>query len=195
MLLMIDNYDSFTYNLVHLFGDLGAQCEVRRNDTLSVEDVFGIRPEAIVLSPGPGTPDGAGICLDLIRAAAGRIPILGICLGHQVIGQAFGARVVRADQPMHGKVSRIRHDGTYIFDGIPNAFEATRYHSLIVSKEGMPDKLEAIAHTEDGIMMALRHRGLPVFGVQFHPESIASRHGREIVGNFLAIARRANVPA
>jgi anthranilate synthase/aminodeoxychorismate synthase-like glutamine amidotransferase len=192
MLLMIDNYDSFTYNLVHLFGDLGAQCEVRRNDMLSVEDVLGTRPEAIVLSPGPGTPDGAGICLDLVRAAAGRIPMLGICLGHQAIGQAFGARVVRANLPMHGKVGRIRHHGTYIFDGIPNAFEATRYHSLIVSNEGMPDTLEAIAHTEDGIMMALRHRGLPVFGVQFHPESIASRHGREIVSNFLAIARRAN---
>jgi anthranilate synthase/aminodeoxychorismate synthase-like glutamine amidotransferase len=194
MLLIIDNYDSFTYNLVHLFGEIGAQCDVRRNDLLSVEDALQTRPEAIVLSPGPGTPNGAGICLDLIRAAAGRVPLLGICLGHQAIGQAFGARVVRADVPMHGKLGRIWHGGTDIFEGVPNAFEATRYHSLIVSKDGMPDELESIAHTEEGIVMALRHRGLPVFGVQFHPESIASQQGREIVANFLAIARRANAP-
>jgi anthranilate synthase/aminodeoxychorismate synthase-like glutamine amidotransferase len=194
MLLIIDNYDSFTYNLVHLFGEIGAQCDVRRNDLLSVEDALQTRPEAIVLSPGPGTPNGAGICLDLIRAAAGRVPLLGICLGHQAIGQAFGARVVRADVPMHGKLGRIWHGGTDIFEGVPNAFEATRYHSLIVSKDGMPDELESIAHTEEGIVMALRHRDLPVFGVQFHPESIASQQGREIVANFLAIARRANAP-
>ena len=188
MLLMIDNYDSFTYNLVQLFGALGAHCTIRRNDEINVADVLATPPEAIVLSPGPGAPDGAGICVDLVRAAAGRIPVLGICLGHQVIGQAFGGTIIRASAPMHGKVSRIIHNGRGIFAGLPVEFEATRYHSLIVSAEQMPDTLEATAHAADGSIMGLRHCELPSFGVQFHPESIASPEGYRILGNFLTIA-------
>jgi anthranilate synthase component 2 len=195
MILLIDNYDSFTFNLVHFLGDLGARCEVVRNDRISVIGALALMPEAIVLSPGPCTPNEAGICLDLIRAAAGSVPILGVCLGHQAIGQAFGGEVVRAPVPMHGKVSQVAHDDTDIFAGIPTPFAATRYHSLVVRKETLPESLEETARTEDGLIMGLRHRALPVFGVQFHPESIASQHGHDILRNFLAIARGANAPA
>ena len=195
MILLIDNYDSFTFNLVHFLGDIGARCEVRRNDALTVEQALAMGPEAIVLSPGPCTPDEAGICLELIAAAAGRVPILGVCLGHQAIGQAFGGEVVRAPVPMHGKLSAIHHAGSDVFAGVPNPFSATRYHSLMVAPETLPEALVATAHTEDGIIMGLRHRSLPIFGVQFHPESIASEHGHRILGNFVAIARGANTPA
>ncbi len=195
MILLIDNYDSFTFNLVHFLGDLGARCDVHRNDRLTVAEALAMTPEAIVLSPGPCTPTEAGICLDLIAAAAGKVAILGVCLGHQAIGQAFGGEVVRADVPMHGKLSPILHDGTDIFSGIPSPFEATRYHSLVVRRETLPPALMETARTADGLIMGLRHRTLPVFGVQFHPESIASEHGHRILGNFLAIARGANAPA
>jgi len=195
MILLIDNYDSFTFNLVHFLGDLGARCDVVRNDRLTVAEALARAPEAIVLSPGPCTPNEAGICLDLIKAAAGRVPLLGVCLGQQAIGQAFGGDVVRAPAPMHGKVSRVRHDDSDIFAGLPTPFAATRYHSLIVRAETMPDVLVPTAWTEDGIVMGLRHRTLPVFGVQFHPESIASEHGHDLLRNFLAIARGSNAPA
>jgi anthranilate synthase component 2 len=195
MILLIDNYDSFTFNLVHFLGDLGARCEVRRNDRLSVAEALALAPEAIVLSPGPCTPNEAGICLDLIAAAAGRIAILGVCLGHQAIGQAFGGEVVRAPAPMHGKVTPVLHDGTDIFSAVPSPFQATRYHSLVVRRDTLPPLLAETARTADGIIMGLRHRTLPVFGVQFHPESIASEHGHRILGNFLAIARGSNAPA
>jgi anthranilate synthase component 2 len=195
MILLIDNYDSFTFNLVHFLGDLGARCDVVRNDRLTVEDALALAPEAIVLSPGPCTPNEAGICLDLIAAAAGRVPLLGVCLGHQAIGQAFGGEVIRAPAPMHGKVSPVRHDGSDIFAGLPSPFTATRYHSLIVRAESLPDTLVATARTDDGIIMGLRHRTHAVFGVQFHPESIASEHGHDLLRNFLAIARGANAPA
>ena len=195
MILLIDNYDSFTFNLVHFLGDLGARCEVVRNDRLTVAEAMARAPEAIVLSPGPCTPNEAGICLDLIAAAAGRIPLLGVCLGHQAIGQAFGGQVVRAPTPMHGKVSLVHHDGTDIFAGVESPFPATRYHSLIVGKDTLPHALIETARTEDGLIMGLRHRTLPVFGVQFHPESIASAHGHDLLRNFLSIARGANSPA
>jgi anthranilate synthase component II len=195
MILLIDNYDSFTFNLVHFLGDLGARCEVVRNDRLTVAEAMARAPEAIVLSPGPCTPNEAGICLDLISAAAGRIPLLGVCLGHQAIGQAFGGEVVRAPVPMHGKVSEVLHDGTDIFAGIPTPFSATRYHSLTVRPETLPETLVPTARTDDGIIMGLRHRALPIFGVQFHPESIASQYGHELLRNFLAIAHGANAPA
>jgi len=195
MILLIDNYDSFTFNLVHFLGDLGVRCTVRRNDAISVRDALALAPEAIVLSPGPCTPDEAGVCLDLITAAAGRVPILGVCLGHQAIGQVFGGQVVRADRPMHGKLSAIRHDGTDVFTGLPSPFQATRYHSLVVEPSTLPDVLVPTAWTEAGTIMGLRHRTLPVFGVQFHPESIASEHGHEILANFLALARGSNMPA
>jgi anthranilate synthase component 2 len=195
MILLIDNYDSFTFNLVHFLGDLGARCDVRRNDALSVDAALGLAPEAIVLSPGPRTPNEAGICLDLIARAAGRIPILGVCLGHQAIGQAFGGEVVRAPAPMHGKISEVTHDGTDIFAGIPSPFRCTRYHSLVVRRETLPACLIETARTADGLIMGLRHRTLPVFGVQFHPESIASEHGHRILDNFLHLARGANTPA
>ena len=192
MILLIDNYDSFTFNLVHFLGDVGAECEVRRNDTLTVAEAMALQPEAIVVSPGPCTPNEAGICVELIRACAGVIPVLGVCLGHQAIGQAFGAEVVRAHTPMHGKVSSVVHSGSDIFAGLPSPFQATRYHSLIVSD--LPDNLVATAWTEDGVLMGLRHRDLPVFGVQFHPESIASEHGHTLLANFLEIARGRNTP-
>jgi anthranilate synthase component 2 len=195
MILLIDNYDSFTFNLVHFLGDVGARCEVVRNDKLSVADALGREPEAIVLSPGPCTPDQAGICLELIAEAAGRVPILGVCLGHQAIGQAFGGRVLRAPAPMHGKVSRIFHAGGDILEGLPSPFSATRYHSLIVDRDSLPATLTPTARTEDGLVMGLRHRSLPVFGVQFHPESIASEHGHAILANFLRIARGGNAPS
>jgi anthranilate synthase component II len=195
MILLIDNYDSFTFNLVHFLGDVGARCEVWRNDKIAVADVLARQPEAIVLSPGPCTPNEAGICLDLITAAATKIPVLGVCLGHQAIGQAFGGHVVRAPVPMHGKVSRIFHSNTDILEGLPSPFSATRYHSLIVDRGTVPEMLVPTAWTEDGLLMAMRHRSLPIFGVQFHPESIASQHGHDLLTNFLAIARGTNAPA
>jgi anthranilate synthase/aminodeoxychorismate synthase-like glutamine amidotransferase len=195
MILLIDNYDSFTFNLVHFLGDVGAACDVRRNDTLSVAEALALQPEAIVLSPGPCTPNEAGICLDLVAAAAGKIPVLGVCLGHQAIGQAFGGEVKRAPVPMHGKVSRVFHQSSDIFAGLPSPFRATRYHSLIVERATLPEVLVPTAWTEDGIIMGLRHRVFPIFGVQFHPESIASEHGHELLANFLAIVRGANAPA
>ena len=189
MILLIDNYDSFTFNLVHYLGDLGVACDVRRNDALDVAAALALRPDAIVLSPGPCTPTEAGICCALITAAAaGRVPVFGVCLGHQAIGQAFGAEVVRAPAPMHGKVSPVRHRASDVFDGVPSPFEATRYHSLTVRPDSLPAQLLPTAWTEDGVLMGLRHRDLPIFGVQFHPESIASQHGHRILANFLAIA-------
>jgi anthranilate synthase component 2 len=191
MILLIDNYDSFTFNLVHYLGELGATCDVRRNDALSVDAAIGLDPEAIVISPGPCSPNEAGICLDLIRAVAGRIPLLGVCLGHQAIGQAFGGVVVRAPAPMHGKVSPIIHDGTGVFASLANPFNATRYHSLTVDPATLPPVLLANAHTADGVIMGLRHESLPIHGVQFHPESIASEHGHDLLRNFLNLARAA----
>ncbi|MDA8247969.1 MAG: aminodeoxychorismate/anthranilate synthase component II [Rhodospirillales bacterium] len=195
MILLIDNYDSFTFNLVHFLGDLGARCAVHRNDRLSVAEALALRPEAIVLSPGPCTPNEAGICLDLIAAAATqRLPLLGVCLGHQAIGQAFGGEVVRAPEPMHGKVSAVLHDSSDVFAGLPSPFHATRYHSLIVQRDTLPAELIETARTEDGIVMGVRHRRLPIYGVQFHPESIASEHGHALLRNFLDLARGAGVP-
>ncbi|MGP1395805.1 MAG: anthranilate synthase component II [Inquilinaceae bacterium] len=192
MLLLIDNYDSFTYNLVHFLGDLGASTRVVRNDRMTVDEALATGADGIVLSPGPCDPDKAGICLDLVRAAAGRVPILGVCLGHQTIGQAFGGRVVRAPVLMHGKISQIEHTGTGLFDGIPSPFSATRYHSLTVAPDSVPDCLEVTARTSDGVIMGLSHRTLPVHGVQFHPESIASEHGHKLLDNFLSMATRRN---
>jgi anthranilate synthase component II len=195
MILLIDNYDSFTFNLFHFLGDVGAQCEVWRNDKLSVADAIAMQPEAIVLSPGPCTPTEAGICLELIAAAAGKIPLFGVCLGHQAIGQALGGRVIRAPEPMHGKVSAIAHTGTDVLAGVPSPFRATRYHSLIVEHDTIPDTLVPTAWTDEPggkLIMAMHHRTLPIYGVQFHPESIASEHGRVMIGNFLDIARRFN---
>ena len=192
MILLIDNYDSFTFNLLHFLGEVGAECIVRRNDALSVDEALALAPEAIVLSPGPCTPNEAGICLGLIAAAP--VPILGVCLGHQAIGQAYGGTVQRAPMPMHGKVAQVEHAGSDIFAGLPSPFDATRYHSLIVDRATLPDTLEATAWTADGLVMGLRHRMRPVFGVQFHPESIASQFGHELLANFLAIARGANAP-
>jgi anthranilate synthase/aminodeoxychorismate synthase-like glutamine amidotransferase len=187
MIILIDNYDSFTWNLFHYLGELGAETVVHRNDKISVGQVLSTRPEAIVLSPGPCTPTEAGICLDLIKAAAAQTPILGVCLGHQAVGQAFGGKVVRARELMHGKLSTIVHGGKGIFADVPNGFQGTRYHSLVVERESLPDCLEVTAHTGETIM-GLQHRSLPVFGVQFHPESIASEHGHQILKNFLAFA-------
>jgi anthranilate synthase/aminodeoxychorismate synthase-like glutamine amidotransferase len=192
MILLIDNYDSFTFNLVHFFGDLGAECVVKRNDTLTSAQALAMRPDAVVISPGPCTPNEAGICVELIRdAAAAKIPVLGVCLGHQAIGQAFGGHVIRAPEPVHGKTSAIRHEGSDVFAGLPDPFMATRYHSLIVQRATLPAVLVPTAQTEDGIIMGLRHATLPVFGVQFHPESIATAHGHEILKNFLALSQPA----
>ena len=188
MIVLIDNYDSFTFNLVHFFGNLGAEVRVHRNDKISASDVVAADPDAIVLSPGPCTPKEAGICLDLITAASGKIPVLGVCLGHQAIGDAFGGKVVRAPAPVHGKLSEIRHAGTGIFHGINAPFQATRYHSLVVERATLPDVLTVTADTDDGLIMGLAHRHLPVHGVQFHPESIASEHGHVMLKNFLDIA-------
>ena len=195
MILLIDNYDSFTYNLVHTFGELGVACDVRRNDSLTPAEAMALEPEAIVLSPGPCTPNEAGICCDLIEVASGKIPILGVCLGHQAIGQVFGGEVVRAPKPMHGKVSEVFHDNRDVFEGLHTPFNATRYHSLMLRQETMPDVLEVTARTADGIIMGVAHRTLPVFGVQFHPESIASEHGHELLANFVGIARGGDKPA
>jgi anthranilate synthase component 2 len=194
MFLLIDNYDSFTYNLWHFLGELGAEVTVKRNDALSVEAALVSKPQGIVISPGPSDPDHAGICLDLIRRA-GDVPVLGVCLGHQVIGQAMGGKVVRAPVPMHGKLSAIHHDGTGLFAGLPNPFQATRYHSLIVERASLPASLRVTAETEDGIIMGLVHRDRPLHGVQFHPESIASVGGHSLLKNFLDLAARARVPA
>ncbi len=185
MLVLIDNYDSFTWNLVHYFGMLGQKVEVFRNDEKSVREVMALKPNGIVLSPGPCDPDRAGICLDLIHAASDTTPIFGVCLGHQAIGQAFGGQVVRAPKPLHGKLSRIKHDNTGVFAGLPQGFLATRYHSLTVAPETMPNSLRGNAYAEDGVMMGLAHAALPVHGVQFHPESIASEHGLRMLANFL----------
>lgn len=195
MIVLIDNYDSFTFNLVHYLGGLGAKVAVRRNDTVSADDVVAMNPAAIVLSPGPCSPSEAGICLDLIAKASDTIPLLGVCLGHQAIGQAFGGNVVRAPAPVHGKVSSIRHDGRSVFEGIEGSFKATRYHSLVVDRRSVPDDLLVTAETEDGLIMGLAHRSLPLHGVQFHPESIASEHGHLILGNFLELARSWNARA
>jgi anthranilate synthase component II len=188
MLTIIDNYDSFTYNLVHYFGDLGVDARVYRNDEKSAAQVLGENPEAIVMSPGPCTPNEAGICLELVEKNKGRIPLLGVCLGHQTIGQAFGGRVIRAPVLMHGKLSKIYHEGTSLFKGLEGGFEATRYHSLIVEAATLPACLTVTAHTSDGLIMALEHKSEPVFGVQFHPESIASTNGHAILANFLILA-------
>ena len=185
MLAIIDNYDSFTYNLVHYLGELGAACRVFRNDAIAVQEVIALKPRGIVLSPGPGYPQSAGICLDLVKQAAGTVPLLGVCLGHQALGQAFGGRIVRAPKLMHGKLSAIRHRGNGLFDGLPQGFEATRYHSLVVERDSLPDALEVNAETDQGVIMGLVHREWPVFGVQFHPESIASEHGHSLLANFL----------
>ena len=185
MILLIDNYDSFTWNLVHYFGELGAEVVVHRNDAISVEQALSARPQAVVLSPGPCTPNEAGICLDLIAAAPDDLPILGVCLGHQAIGQAFGGKVIRAPVPMHGKVSPIAHEGGGVFAGLPGGFGATRYHSLIVERDTLPDSLQITAQTDDGLIMGLQHRTRPIHGVQFHPESIASQHGHDLLRNFL----------
>ncbi len=186
MLLMIDNYDSFTYNLVQYLRELGAAVEVHRNDRISVEEIRRMRPERIVLSPGPCTPAEAGICCDLIRAFGSETPLLGVCLGHQCIGAAYGGRIVRAARLMHGKISPIQHDGRTLFAGLPNPFDATRYHSLLIEREGLPDCLEVSAQTAEGEVMGVRHRTHPVEGVQFHPESILTQGGKALLRNFLA---------
>jgi anthranilate synthase component II len=194
MFLLIDNYDSFTYNLWHYLGELGAEVVVKRNDALSVSDALTLKPQGIVISPGPSDPDHAGICLELI-AQAGDVPVLGVCLGHQAIGQVFGGKVVRATIPMHGKLSEIRHGDTGVFKGLPNPFHATRYHSLIVERASLPKSLVVTAETADGIVMGLQHRERPVHGVQFHPESIASQGGHRLLRNFLTLAAAESVAA
>ncbi len=190
MIVLIDNYDSFTWNLVHLFGEIGQRVRVHRNDKVTVEEIAAEEPSALVLSPGPCTPNEAGICLDVIRTLGATTPILGVCLGHQSIGQAYGGRVVRAGTLMHGKLSAIRHRGETIFRDIESPFQATRYHSLIVERETLPDELQVTAETDDGTIMGLSHRTHPVHGVQFHPESIASQNGAKMLSNFLDLAGR-----
>jgi anthranilate synthase/aminodeoxychorismate synthase-like glutamine amidotransferase len=194
MLLLIDNYDSFTYNLYQYLGELGAHTRVVRNDEISVAEAMALRPQAIVISPGPGTPDEAGISLDLIRAVAGDVPLLGVCLGHQALGQAFGGRIERAPSLMHGKTSEIHHDGRTIFAGLPQPFTATRYHSLVIAPETLPACLEVSARTADGVIMAVRHREHPLEGVQFHPESILTTAGKHLLANFLRIATGEDSP-
>ena len=186
MILVLDNYDSFTYNLVQYFGELGAELVVRRNDRTTIDEVEELRPEKICISPGPGTPDEAGISNDLIRHFGPRIPVLGVCLGHQCIGQVYGGEVVRAERIMHGKTSPILHEGDGVFRGLPIPFEATRYHSLIVRRETLPEELEVVAETSDREIMGLRHRQYPVHGVQFHPESIMTGEGKKLLANFLS---------
>jgi len=196
VLLLIDNYDSFTYNLFHYLGQLGADVVVKRNDELSAEDALAMRPEAVVLSPGPCTPNEAGICLSLIEKANGNMPILGVCLGHQAIGQIYGGKIVRAPEPMHGKVSRIHHTGKSVFRGLNNDFQATRYHSLTIAPESMPATLEVTATSDDGVIQGVMHKTHPVHAVQFHPESIASENGHALLQNFLTIAKEfSRVPA
>jgi anthranilate synthase/aminodeoxychorismate synthase-like glutamine amidotransferase len=187
MLLVIDNYDSFTYNLVQYFGELGADPQVKRNDAITPDEVEKMKPQKIVISPGPGRPEEAGISMELIRKFGGKIPILGVCLGHQCMGEVYGGKVVRAGRLMHGKTSPIQHDGRGVFQGLPNPFEATRYHSLIVEKNSVPSCMEVCAETAEGEIMGLRHREYPVHGVQFHPESILSKEGKDLLANFLKI--------
>jgi anthranilate synthase component 2 len=194
MFLLIDNYDSFTYNLWHYLGELGAEVVVRRNDALTAAEALAMRPQGIVISPGPSDPDHAGICLELVRRA-GNVPLLGVCLGHQAIGQACGGRVVRAPVPMHGKLSAMRHDGSGVFADLPDPFQATRYHSLIVDRATLPPSLRVTAETEDGLVMGVVHRERPLHGVQFHPESIASEGGHALLKNFLELARAASLAA
>jgi anthranilate synthase component 2 len=196
VLLLIDNYDSFTYNLFHYLGELGAEVRVVRNDELTAAEALALKPEGIVLSPGPCTPNEAGICMDVIRLANGAMPILGVCLGHQAIGQVYGGDVVRAPEPMHGKLSRIHHTGKSVFRGLNNDFNATRYHSLTIDPPSMPDVLEVTATSDDGVIQGVMHKTHPVHGVQFHPESIASENGHALLGNFLKLAREySRVPA
>ena len=187
MLLVIDNYDSFTYNLVQYFGELGADPQVRRNDAITPEEVEKLKPKKIVISPGPGRPQDAGISMELIRRLGSKIPLLGVCLGHQCIGEVYGGKVVRAGRLMHGKTSPIQHDGKGVFAKLPNPFEATRYHSLIVEKESVPSCLQVSAETAEGEIMGLRHKEYPVHGVQFHPESILSKEGKDLLANFLSL--------
>jgi len=187
MVFVLDNYDSFTYNLVQYMGELGAEMTVRRNDELTVDEVEALGPERILLSPGPCTPHEAGISIDVIKRFAGKVPILGVCLGHQAIGAAFGGDVVRAPQLMHGKTSEVKHDGKTIFSGLANPMTCTRYHSLIVAEKGLPDELEITARTADGTIMGLRHRKFPVEGVQFHPESVLTQDGKRLIKNFLEL--------
>lgn len=194
MILVIDNYDSFTYNLVQYLGELGEEPRVYRNDAITVDEIAALAPEAIVISPGPCTPAEAGVSTPGIAALAGRVPIFGVCLGHQCIGAALGAPVVRGRAPVHGKTARIHHDGRTIFHGIPSPLVATRYHSLVVEEAGLPECLEVSARTEDGVVMGLRHRALPVEGVQFHPESILTEHGHALLKNFLQLARSRTIP-
>jgi anthranilate synthase component 2 len=188
MILVVDNYDSFTYNLVHYLNELGAQTRVVRNDALTAEEAIALKPEAVLLSPGPCTPSEAGICLDLIKTAPDDLPILGVCLGHQAIGQAFGGDVIRAKALMHGKTSQITHDNTGIFTALPNPFTATRYHSLAVKRETLPNSLKVTAWTDDGEIMGLAHAARPIHGVQFHPESILTEGGHQLLANFLDLA-------
>ncbi len=189
MILLIDNYDSFTYNLMHYIGEVGGTVEVHRNDAISVDQVLSMAPDGIVISPGPCDPDQAGICLELVERAAGRIPLLGVCLGHQSIGQAFGGRIIRAPKCMHGKLSTITHTGKGVLAGIPESFTATRYHSLTIDPDSMPDCLEVTAYSEDGVIQGIAHRELPVYGVQFHPESILSEHGHDLLRNFMNMTK------
>lgn len=191
MFLLIDNYDSFTYNLLHYMGEMGAEVQVHRNDAITADAAIKLKPTGIMISPGPCDPDRAGICLELIEKAAGKIPIMGVCLGHQSIGQVFGAVVVRAPEPRHGKVSAMTHTGTGLFKDIPSPFQATRYHSLTLDPSTIPDCLEVTARSEDDVIQAIAHRTLPVHGVQFHPESIASEHGHKLIKNFLDLSREA----
>lgn len=195
LLLLIDNYDSFTYNLFHYLGQLGAEVVVKRNDEITVAEALAMRPDAIVLSPGPCTPNEAGICLDLVRTAGPKLPLLGVCLGHQAIGQVYGGHIVRAPQPVHGKVSHIHHNGRSVFRGLNNDFIATRYHSLTIEPESVPGELEVTARADDGVIMGVMHKTNPVHGVQFHPESIASENGHALLQNFLRIAQEAKMPA
>lgn len=195
MLLFIDNYDSFTYNLVDYFGQLTEKLKVFRNDAITVQEIRALQPDGIVLSPGPGTPNDSGVCLDVVEHLAGEIPILGICLGHQTIGQVFGANVVRAPEPVHGKVSPIYHDGDLLFSGISSPFPATRYHSLIIDQKTLPNELQIIAYTEDGVIMAIRHSFLPVVGIQFHPESILTKDGLQMLKNWFKSIQKERVLA
>lgn len=187
MILLLDNYDSFTYNLAQYLGELGCQVEVHRNDRISVEQIAHRKPERIVISPGPCTPKEAGICVELIQKLAGKIPILGVCLGHQAIGAAFGGKIIRAPKLFHGKTSQIRHDGSGVFRGLPNPFTATRYHSLIVERKSLPRELQVNAETDDDIIMGMQHRQYPLMGVQFHPESVLTESGKQLLRNFLAL--------
>jgi anthranilate synthase/aminodeoxychorismate synthase-like glutamine amidotransferase len=187
VILLLDNYDSFTYNLAQYLGELGCQVEVHRNDRISVEQIAQRKPERIVISPGPCTPQEAGICVELIQKLAGKIPILGVCLGHQAIGAAFGGKIIRAPKLFHGKTSQIRHDGSGVFRGLPNPFTATRYHSLIVDRKSLPAELQVTAETDDEIIMGMQHREYPLMGVQFHPESVLTDSGKQLLKNFLSL--------